>query len=365
MNLLGFQNPYSDETTQLLGLDPREMRRQAIFQGLMQAGAGLAATGNIGGAALGLARGINDGREQYMEQALLGYRAKRNAEDDAWRKQDQEWKRQEQQQRSSWLQSLPENQRGFAQAFPGAYASQYAQTLFPSAPQLTDDMREWEYAQQNPEFAQWMQRGGQAELPKGYRWKQDGTGAEPIPGVMVSGAPKPYNPSSSDRTAIRNASDENVVLQQTLENLDEAKNIVGDTNSGWFASPRASVAENLPDSMVPDMVFGSPKQGEATNRFKQIMDAEALASMGKLLKGPTSDRDVSIMLRTVNDPNASIKRKQASIDRVRNLIQAQLDQNTEMIQGVKDGSYYGIGAASAPTPQIFTTEDGYTIEPLE
>jgi hypothetical protein len=136
MNLLGFQNPYSDETTQLLGLNPSEMRRQAIFQGLMQAGAGLATTGNVGGAMLGLARGINDGREQYMDQALLGYRAKTNAEEAAWRQQQRQEeaaaRQAEEEAQNAAIAGLPPEMRSLAKAFPSAVIPQYVRnTYFP------------------------------------------------------------------------------------------------------------------------------------------------------------------------------------------------------------------------------------------
>jgi hypothetical protein len=196
---------------------------------------------------------------------------------------------------------------------------------------------------------------GQGDLPKGYRWKEDGTGAEPIPGVTVPGSPKPFVPQSSDRNAARAASEENALLEQTLVNLDEASSLVKDTNSGYLAAGRAAVAENLPDGVVPDRVFGSPKGGAATLRFKQIMDAEALASMGKLLKGPTSDRDVRIMLETVNDSNASVKRKQDSIDQVKRLIKAQVAANKDTIKFSLKG----------PDSGVFEDTEGYVVEPLE
>lgn len=199
--------------------------------------------------------------------------------------------------------------------------------------------------------------GGQGDLPKGYRWKEDGTGAEPIPGVTVPGTPKPYSPSNSALNAVRTAQQENALLKQTLVNLDEASGLVNNANSGYFSAGRAALAENLPDSIVPDRFFGSPEQGAATLRLKQIMDAEALASMGKLLKGPTSDRDVKIMLETVNDPNASPKRKQDSIDQVRRTIQAQIAANEDTIEF----SLKGPEAAGG----LFEDAEGYVVEPLE
>jgi hypothetical protein len=146
------------------------------------------------------------------------------------------------------------------------------------------------------------------------------------------------------------------MLKQTLVNLDEAHTLAADANRGYLAAGRAAVSEKLPDSVVPDSVFGSPKQGAATLRLKQIMDAEALASMGKLLKGATSDRDLKFMLETVNDPNASPKRKQDSIDQVRRLVEAQIAANEDTINFSLKGPESG---------GVYEDPEGYVVEPLE
>jgi hypothetical protein len=200
---------------------------------------------------------------------------------------------------------------------------------------------------------------GMGDLPKGYRPRADGSdGIEPIPGYTPPNAPKPYTPGNSDRNAIRAAREENAILEQTLVTLEEATSLTGKANSGYLSAGRAVVAENLPDSIVPDRIFGSPAQGEATLRLKQIMDAEALASMGKLLKGPTSDRDVKIMLETVNDPNASPKRKQDSIDQVRRLVKAQIAANEDAIEfSLKGPDAARAGSSNGGIPDGITPQE--------
>jgi hypothetical protein len=141
-NLLGFQSPYTPETTQLLGLDPKEMRRQALFAGLAQAGARLAETGTLGGAVGGFAEGVNQGRQGYMDERLMGFQMQQGAEDRAMRQEDRQWqlgerqrqseeRRRQEEARQKWLAN-PNDQGAFAQAYPDEYARQYSQTLFPS-----------------------------------------------------------------------------------------------------------------------------------------------------------------------------------------------------------------------------------------
>ncbi len=330
-------------------------------------GLGMLASGSrnplqaFGRAALGateMAR--NNSKESYTAQRL-------KEEADA-KKQERDQAAQEHQMRETYISKLPPDQQMKARSIPG-----YLEKLVGATDPAFKDHEQKLYTvggslvDGNGHVVYQGQGGGVGDLPKGYRWKQDGSGAEPIPGVRVSGTPKPYVPGPGDRTAIRNLSADNVALKQTLANLDEAAGLVKDANSGFLATPRAQIAENLPDGMVPDRVFGSPKQGANTMRLKQIMDAEALASMTKLLKGPTSDKDVQIMLTTVNDPNASPQRKQASINRVRSLIQAQVDENQTLISGTQDGSLYGPqgGGDGGDVPDGVTPEEWSVMTPEE
>lgn len=384
-SLLGMGSNQPDPYQSLLGeyYDPRQARMAWLGGTLQGLGAGLA-SGKSGVWAEGLALGGGEGLDNYRQRAVAGYALKQRKDEQDYQKQERDRKAAEEQAQkdaqAAWLAN-PEDKTLFAKAYPAQYASQYAQTLFPTAPSPADRYKVVGNKIYDVVNKTWIEGDGndwETNLPKGYRMKPDGSGAEPIPGVVVSGSPKPYVPGSPDRAAYRNAKEENSLLNQTLVNLEEATNLVGtpdkswtpatgqtekdrplipSTNSGWFSTSRAKIAENSPDALVPDFIFGSPKQGANTLRLKQIMDAEALASMGKLLKGPTSDRDVRIMLETVNDPDASPKRKQDAINQVKRIIKAQIAANEETMNFALHGPE-SVGAVGGP----IVTDDGFTIE---
>lgn len=90
MNLLGFQNPYGAEYTSLLGVDPNEMRRKALWAGLAQAGFKLMGSTNMGDVGSAFSQGVNSARDDYMQQALLGYKLKTEADDRAFNRQWQQ-----------------------------------------------------------------------------------------------------------------------------------------------------------------------------------------------------------------------------------------------------------------------------------
>ena len=173
---------------------------------------------------------------------------------------------------------------------------------------------------------------------------------ERIAELRATNAGRPYTPDAGTKKAIREAASENVTLEQSLANLKRAYELANTANAGYFAGSRGKVAENLPDWMVPDAVFGSPEQGKDTGELGQIMDLEAIKGVGAYLKGPTSDRDVKLMLDTLADPNASVKRKQAAIDRVMRQVEAQIEFNKDYANELKSGDAYrpgGGGGASA------------------
>lgn len=321
-------------------------------------------------------------QEQAQQQNKNQYIAAEMMSAAEEKKQKRQQEAELRQKRNDWLKSVSDpNRRAMLEAYP-ELTDEYIQATDPLFKDPIDPSDRYKvvgnkiYDVVDKTWIEGGSNGWETNLPKGYRLKEDGSGAEAIPGVMVSGTPKPYVPGPGDRTAIRNANEENAMLEQTLVNLDEASNLVGtpdtnwrpaagqteadrpilpNSNSGYFSTFRGKIAENVSDAFVPDAMFGSPKQGANTLRLKQIMDAEALASMGKLLKGPTSDRDVRIMLETVNDPDASPKRKQQSIDQVKRLIRAQIGANQDTVEFSTNGPSAG---SSQPVGSI----DGYSIE---
>jgi hypothetical protein len=83
--LLG--NPYGEEMTSLLGLDPSAMRRQALSSGLANAGFTLMGTTNYGDVGSAFLQGANSARDDYMRNALLGHQMRTAAEDREYRRE--------------------------------------------------------------------------------------------------------------------------------------------------------------------------------------------------------------------------------------------------------------------------------------
>jgi hypothetical protein len=118
-SLLGRNSPYSPEMTQLLGLDPAEMRRQAIFRGLQQAGVQLMSSGKLGDAFQGLSQGVDEAKDDYMQQKMIGYKMKTAEEDRAYQNAEREAKKAERAQFDSYVSTLPPDLQPAIRANPG------------------------------------------------------------------------------------------------------------------------------------------------------------------------------------------------------------------------------------------------------
>ena len=131
MRLLGFQNPYSQETTRLLGLDPAEMRQQALWSGLANAGFTLMGSNNLGDVGMAFSQGANDARQQYMNDAMLGYRMQQDAA-------EEERRQQEEADRAAALEMFPPEMQPIVRAYPQIGQQYLQQQYFPEAQPISN-----------------------------------------------------------------------------------------------------------------------------------------------------------------------------------------------------------------------------------
>ena len=129
--LLGMDSQQPDPYQSLLGgyYTPQQAKMAWVGGTLQGLGAGLA-SGKPGAWAQGLSLGGGEGLDNYRKRAVVANQIAQNNQDQQW--QDDERSRQKQQwaAQDAW-QANPDDKDMFAKAYPGVYASQYAQSLFP------------------------------------------------------------------------------------------------------------------------------------------------------------------------------------------------------------------------------------------
>lgn len=112
--------------------------------------------------------------------------------------------------------------------------------------------------------------------------------------------------SSGDRTALRGLEDEIRTLDNPLTTSLEAAKLASEAYSGWFATTRGRLGENLPDWALPD-VIADPKTAEATMRLNQILSSEAVNAMSQTLKGASTESEMQKLLEIIADPAAACR----------------------------------------------------------
>lgn len=142
-------------------------------------------------------------------------------------------------------------------------------------------------------------------------------------------------PDSTSRKAIYEAQDELPNLQGTIELLNEAKSLLGTSQkpgiyTGYGSGIRSAWNQAAP-SVLPN-VLSNPQTAQNTQRYNQIMNAEAINSMAQTLKGATTNEEMKAFVTIVNDPNVSPDVKLRVIDQMSRAAQRHYQNKVDRIK---------------------------------
>jgi hypothetical protein len=175
--------------------------------------------------------------------------------------------------------------------------------------------------------------------------------------------------SATDKKAIFEAEDENIIVNNTISTLKQAKELNPNTFTGYTAGARGKIGTSLPGaSYVID-----EKAAKATREFGQIMSMEAIKNMAETLKGATTDRELERFVEILADPSTPPDIRGRTIDRMLTLAERKKQLNDERISNLSGGTYFksrqaaqtgGAGPATA-AGKVFTHPSGATIERLD
>lgn len=132
-------------------------------------------------------------------------------------------------------------------------------------------------------------------------------------------------PGAGEQNIINKQNEQAIEAQSGLNTLDEALGLINSKesiHSGIGAGMKTDVGRYIPESM------GGPSQATTNNtlRYNEIMNSEALNKL-TTMKGASSDRDVQINFKIVNDPTAPIENKRKALAVLRDKLAAHLKAN--------------------------------------
>jgi len=143
-------------------------------------------------------------------------------------------------------------------------------------------------------------------------------------------------PPVSEQKFIKDLQEQSVAGQSLLASLDEAKALT-EHPKGIHAGGGAGFVQGIGE-MVPTRLQGissaaglDPETVSNTQRYNQIMGEQALELLNKM-KGASSDRDVQVNFKIVNDPAATLINKQKALGRMRDRIVTLLELHNNNIR---------------------------------
>jgi hypothetical protein len=162
--------------------------------------------------------------------------------------------------------------------------------------------------------------------------------------------PKTDTPiSATDKKAIFTAEDDVPRLNNTIKNIERAKEL----NSKIFTGYGASLRGSLGTSGIPGINKVVDKDAAtATGEWDQLMGQEAIQMMAETLKGASTDFEMRKYIGIAADTTKPPEVRERAMDRFLDLAKAELSLRERRVQGLKRGDYFKPeGAAAQPTTQ--------------
>lgn len=170
-------------------------------------------------------------------------------------------------------------------------------------------------------------------------------------------------PDSTSRKAIYEAQDELPNIQGSIELLNEAKQLLPGIYTGYGSGLRSSWNQGAPGAL-PNVV-SDPKRAQATQRYNQIMNAEAINAMSQTLKGATTDNEMRAFVTIMNDPNVGPDVKARVIDQMSRAAQRHYQNKVDRIKEL-GGRMPDLGgqpnAAPPSRPRAVNPQTGQAVE---
>ena len=136
--------------------------------------------------------------------------------------------------------------------------------------------------------------------------------------------------------------------QTALGTLDEAEALLNSPkgiHTGRMAGTKTAVGQ-----VIPERMFGpDDKTQENTQRYNQIMGGQALQALTQM-KGASSDKDVAINFKIVNDPNETIDNKRRALGVLKTKLASYVQIHNEAITGAGGTAPKVEGAGGAADP---------------
>lgn len=157
--------------------------------------------------------------------------------------------------------------------------------------------------------------------------------------------------TATDKKAILEADEMVAANQSALDALAQAEGLSDKANSGWFAGARASIGNNLPDWMVPDIV-SSPQSSQATTDMDNAIIGQAITQLKTIFGGNPTEGERNILLELQGSSTMPREVRKQVFSRARALAEKRLQFNNDRAADLRGGTYYKPDRAPATGQNI-------------
>lgn len=179
-------------------------------------------------------------------------------------------------------------------------------------------------------------------------------GRKPTEEEVKASIEKLTAPSTSEMKAGNELQNSYLNTQSTLNDLKEARDLLGPEGTGIRAGAGGGLTQTGAKWGGDALGLSDPKLTKNTERFNQIMSAEAITTMAQTLKGASTDFELKQFVALMNDPNAEPATKVKALNNMIAKAEAhtalQLDQMKRAKVAPPAGPATGPAAAAPADP---------------
>jgi hypothetical protein len=153
-------------------------------------------------------------------------------------------------------------------------------------------------------------------------------------------------PSASEMKAGNELQNTHLETQSALSDMKEARGLMGPKGTGIRAGSGSGLAQGAAKWGGDKLGLTDPSLTQPTERFNQLMNAEAITTMAAKLKGASTDYEMKAFVALMNDPNAEPETKMQALDKMIAKAEAHLALQQEQLKRAKVSAPAGAGAAT-------------------
>jgi hypothetical protein len=118
------------------------------------------------------------------------------------------------------------------------------------------------------------------------------------------------------------------------------KDVRPNINTGWTASARATVADNLPDLLVPDAVFGSPEAATNTLEYDNLVLGQTLSTLKATFGSAPTEGERKILEKLQASSTMSPQTRKPILEEAIALAEKRVQFHNDRANHLRGGDYY-------------------------